>query len=78
MTYLTVPIAARDLAQAKTQVRKALAVGAEMLELRADYIAGLTVESFGAVLAQTRALTGPKVPLIVTCRDPREGGCVRA
>jgi 3-dehydroquinate dehydratase/shikimate dehydrogenase len=74
MTYLTVPIAARDLPQAKALIGRALAAGAEMLELRTDYLANLTVESFGAMLAETRALTGPDVPVIVTCRDLQEGG----
>lgn len=76
MTYLAVPISAKDPAQAAGQVRRAVTGGAEMLELRMDYLDGLTVDLAREVLRQTRALAGEAVPLIVTCRDEREGGAV--
>ncbi|MBN2584293.1 MAG: type I 3-dehydroquinate dehydratase, partial [Planctomycetes bacterium] len=76
MTYLAVPISAENAAQAAEQVRRAVASGAEMLELRTDYLEGLTADLAKQVLRQTRALAGEAVPLIVTCRDAREGGAV--
>lgn len=75
MTYLTVPIAAENLEQAKQQIKTALVAGAEMLELRTDYLENLSValvkELIG--LAQTTA-SGRKIHLIVTCRDQQQGG----
>ncbi|HPC96983.1 MAG TPA: type I 3-dehydroquinate dehydratase [Sedimentisphaerales bacterium] len=76
MTYLAVPISARNAAQAAEQVRRAVAGGAEMLELRMDYLEGITVDLAGEVVRQTRALAGTAMPLIVTCRDTREGGAI--
>jgi 3-dehydroquinate dehydratase/shikimate dehydrogenase len=72
MTYLTVPISAKTPAQAYERAARAVDAGAEMLELRMDYLEGLTAEMAGRLLAEIRAAVG--VPLIVTCRDKREGG----
>ena len=44
MTYLAVPIAAENLDQAKQQIKTAKAAGAEMLELRTDYLENLPFE----------------------------------
>lgn len=74
MTYLAVPISAKDLTQANDQIGSAVAGGAEMLELRTDYLARLTADLACALLAEARVVAGPSVPVIVTCRDPREGG----
>ena len=41
MTHLTVPIAAKDFDQAAKQIKAAIAAGAEMLELRTDYLENL-------------------------------------
>lgn len=68
-TYLTVPISAKDVTQAGEQIARAVAGGAEMLELRTDYLEDLSVELVEALLSQTG-----EVPVIVTCRDSREGG----
>jgi len=68
-TYLAVPISAKNVAQAAEQIARAVAGGAEMLELRTDYLEDLSVESVKALLSQTGEL-----PVIVTCRDKREGG----
>lgn len=75
MTYLAVPISAKNAAQAAEQVRRAAAGGAEMLELRTDYLEGLTADLARQILGQTRALAGA-VPVIVTCRDTCEGGAI--
>ncbi len=76
MTYLAVPISAKNAAQAAEQVRRAVAGGAEMLELRTDYLEGLTADLVKAVVRQSRVVAGESVGLIVTCRDAREGGAV--
>jgi len=73
-TYLAVPISAQDLDLAKRQASEAVAAGAEMLELRTDYLDDLKPDSVVALIAAIRN-TGPRrVPVLVTCRDPREGG----
>jgi len=74
MTYLIVPIAAPDLERAGQQVKAALAAGAEMLELRTDYIENLSVDLVKDLIAQTRAAMRRPIPIIVTCRDKRQGG----
>ena len=43
-TKLAVPIAAKDLEKARQQVKAAISTGAELLELRTDYLEGLSVE----------------------------------
>jgi len=73
MTYLAVPIAAADFEQAKRQIKAALRAGAEMLELRSDYLENLNpilVEKLIAEIKRTR----PLPPVIVTCRDYQQGG----
>ncbi len=74
MTYLAVPIAAENLEQADRQVSLALSCGAEMLELRTDYLKDLNVSLVGKLIGQVKADAGRKVPLIVTCRDQQQGG----
>jgi 3-dehydroquinate dehydratase type I len=71
-TYLAVPISAQDSAQAKEQVARAVAGGAEMLELRADYLNDLAPAMVKQLLADVKTLND--LPVIVTCRDRREGG----
>ena len=74
MTYLTVPIAAANLSQASQQVRTALTAGAEMLELRTDYLENLSVELVRRLISEVRNAGGWQVPIIVTCRDKKQGG----
>ena len=74
MTYLAVPIAASNLDGARHQIRMALAAGAEILELRTDYLENLTVDLVKDLIAETRNATEQSVPLIVTCRDQKQGG----
>lgn len=76
MTYLTVPIAAKSLDQAKQQIKAAKAAGAEMLELRVDYLKNLRVDLVKSLVAYVKAGRGRKVPVIVTCRDIRQGGAI--
>jgi len=74
MTYLTVPISARDFDTAKRQVSGAVAAGAEMLELRMDFLETLEAGSVTALIAEVRDAGGGRIPVIVTCRDRKEGG----
>ena len=75
MTYLAVPISAKNPAQAKEQINKAVTSGAELLELRMDYLENLSVGLLRALIEEVRK-SSPAVPVIVTCRDKREGGTI--
>lgn len=74
MTHLAIPISAEDLDRAKRQVREAVAAGAEILELRTDYLNPLTADSVGVLIAEARGAGRGRTPAIVTCRDSKEGG----
>jgi 3-dehydroquinate dehydratase/shikimate dehydrogenase len=74
MTYLTVPISAESLDGAARQAREAAAGGAQMLELRTDYLRDLAVEAVKGLIGMVRGLHPEPLPIIVTCRDPRQGG----
>jgi 3-dehydroquinate dehydratase/shikimate dehydrogenase len=72
-TKLIVPIPVKNPEQAKWQVTAAKAAGAEMLELRIDYIENLSVELVGKLIAEVKEGDKP-LPVVVTCRDERQGG----
>jgi len=76
MTYLAVPIAAKNLDQAKRQIKAARAAGAEMLELRTDYLESLTANLVKNLIAEAKTTKVPELPIIVTCRDKRQGGAI--
>jgi len=76
MTYLAVPIAAKDLAQAKKQIKAARAGGAEMLELRTDYLENLSVDLVKSLIAEAGNAAKQSLPVIVTCRDEKQGGAI--
>jgi len=76
MTYLAVPIAAKNLNEAEEQIKAAAAGGAELLELRTDYLVHLSVELALQVIGLARQLA-PALPIIVTCRDYHQGGALR-
>jgi 3-dehydroquinate dehydratase/shikimate dehydrogenase len=76
MTYLAVPIAAKTLQEAEEQIQAAVAAGAELLELRTDYLVHLSVELVLKVIDAARQLA-PGLPIIVTCRDYQQGGTLR-
>jgi len=76
MTYLAVPIAAQNLEQAQQQTKAALAAGAEMLELRTDYLENLSVDLARDLIAAVKSIAGKRLPVIVTCRDSRQGGAI--
>jgi 3-dehydroquinate dehydratase/shikimate dehydrogenase len=71
MTYLTIPIAANTVEQAKSLIAAASAAGAEMLELRTDYLEDLTTGAVEMLIAEVKARN---LPMIVTCRDKKQGG----
>jgi 3-dehydroquinate dehydratase/shikimate dehydrogenase len=74
MTYLAVPISAQSTDQAGRQIAHAVSAGAEMLELRTDYLDRLDTDSVSALIAAAKGSIPASVPVIATCRDPREGG----
>jgi 3-dehydroquinate dehydratase/shikimate dehydrogenase len=74
MTYLAVPISADSVEAAGRQIDIALAAGAQMLELRTDYLSQLSGDSVTSLIARARQSSDARVPVIVTCRDPNEGG----
>jgi 3-dehydroquinate dehydratase/shikimate dehydrogenase len=76
MTYLTVPISAKDLNQAQEQIKVAEAFGAEMLEFRMDYLEGLSVELAQKLIDDYKGKSKNKLSFIVTCRDVRQGGAI--
>jgi 3-dehydroquinate dehydratase/shikimate dehydrogenase len=60
--------------RARRQIAEAVSAGAEMLELRTDYLDRPDKDSVAALIAAARGSIPASVPVIVTCRDPREGG----
>jgi len=74
-TKLTVPIAAGTIQQAKKQIKAAKAAGAEILELRTDYLDNISINLIRKLIGQAKAAV-PKIPIIVTCRDKKEGGAL--
>ncbi len=73
-TKLIVPIAAKDLDTARQQVTAALGTGAEMLELRTDYLENLSVDLVKNLIAFVKSDSDKRLPISVTCRDKRQGG----
>jgi len=75
-TRLAVPIAAKDLDTAKRQVKAATAAGAEVLELRTDYLEYLSVDMVRNLIDFVKSGSDKRPPVIVTCRDKRQGGVI--
>ncbi len=74
MTYLAVPIAVKNADEAIAQINLAQNCGAEMLELRTDYIENLSADLVVKLIGQIKQSTQKSLPIIVTCRDAQEGG----
>jgi len=70
MTLLIVPITAPTLEQARADLLRARELGADMVELRLDHMAGLANEDFRTL----RKLVGDALPILATPRAPEEGG----
>jgi 3-dehydroquinate dehydratase/shikimate dehydrogenase len=71
MTYLAVPISGKDIQSCKEQMQAACKAGAEMFELRTDYIEALDTEKLAELIACAKQTS---LPIIVTCRDAAQGG----
>jgi len=71
MAYLAVAISGEDPAQMCGQIISATAGGAEMLELRLDYLADLDADLMREVLSCAKETD---LPVIATCRDKAQGG----
>jgi len=71
MTYLAVPIAGKNLQDCKEQITAAVKAGAEMLELRTDYINALNTDKLKELVESAKKTA---LPIIITSRDPIEGG----
>jgi 3-dehydroquinate dehydratase/shikimate dehydrogenase len=76
MTYLAVPIAAKNIENAARQIKAARAAGAEMLELRTDYLENLTVDLAKKLIDDLKSTSRKPLPIIATCRDTRQGGAI--
>ncbi len=72
-TKLAVPISAKGVGGAKRQIEFAISAGAEVIELRVDYLEKLTAESVGELVGDVKSFRRD-MPVIVTCRDKRQGG----
>ncbi|MHC4623618.1 MAG: type I 3-dehydroquinate dehydratase, partial [Planctomycetota bacterium] len=75
-TKLIVPIAARKLEDARAQIKAAVAAGADMVELRVDYLKNLNSALVEGLMGQTRKAAGQAVAIVVTCRDKQQGGVI--
>ena len=71
MTYLAIPITAKNIQELQSQCKLAKDCGAEIIELRTDHFEGLSAGLLDNILDAARVF---KLPLIVTCRDAAEGG----
>ncbi len=71
MTLLAVPITHARVENALGAIESASRQGADLLELRTDYLESPSVEGIAHLISAGKQ-TGKLV--LVTCRDPREGG----
>ena len=71
MSYLAVSISGKDVQQACEQMKRAAKAGAQILELRVDYLEGLDA---GLLKKVVKSGKETHLPIIVTCRDKAEGG----
>jgi len=75
-TKLAVPIAASNTDEAGEQIKSAQAAGADILELRTDYLENLNVDLVKNLIAGVKNAGEKKLPIIVTCRDKQQGGAI--
>ncbi|MBN2270572.1 MAG: type I 3-dehydroquinate dehydratase, partial [Sedimentisphaerales bacterium] len=76
MAYLAVPISATNPDQASDRIGAAIAGGAQVIELRADYIENLDVKVVKKLVSTVKNQFSGVAPIIVTCRDKRQGGAI--
>jgi len=75
-TKLAIPIAAPDLNSAQEQIKKAFRAGAEIIELRIDYLEQLDINAVETLISNAKSLRNSGIPTIVTCRDKKQGGVI--
>ncbi|MHC5076494.1 MAG: type I 3-dehydroquinate dehydratase, partial [Planctomycetota bacterium] len=73
-TKLAIPISAQTLDTAKQQIEVAKQAGADIIELRTDYLGGLNTSMVKQLIAVVKS--SGKSSVLVTCRDINEGGAV--
>lgn len=76
MTKLALAISGRNFKEAAEQIEKVIAAGAEIIELRLDYLEQLDKELAEKLTIYTRGCANGAAPLIATCRDKRQGGAI--
>ncbi|MBN9390538.1 MAG: type I 3-dehydroquinate dehydratase [Chloroflexi bacterium] len=69
---ICVPLVAADFAEARAQVVRLAAKEPDFIEVRLDYLAGLTTETTGELFSALKDLC--PVPLLATFRRQEEGG----
>ncbi len=71
MTYLAVPICAKDQQEVSKAIEQVRTAGAELLELRLDFLATPTPETIRQLVTEAEK---SNLPIIATCRPAWEGG----
>lgn len=71
MAYLTIPISESTEEKFIEAIKAAAAKKPDILELRTDCIHNLNYSTLENLISTTKKLS---LPVIVTCRDPKEGG----
>ncbi|MBN2136775.1 MAG: shikimate dehydrogenase [Sedimentisphaerales bacterium] len=74
---MAVPISAPNADLAADQIDAAVDAGAEILEFRIDYLEGLTPEKVVEILKHAQNGPAETLPIIVTCRDKKQGGAIQ-
>jgi 3-dehydroquinate dehydratase/shikimate dehydrogenase len=73
-TKVAVPINATTAQGVLDQVALGLDAGADVLEWRSDFLQDVSVNLAGRVITEIQTKIGSRAELLVTCRDPEEGG----
>ncbi|MHC4758173.1 MAG: type I 3-dehydroquinate dehydratase, partial [Planctomycetota bacterium] len=71
-TKLAIPVSADTIEKAQQQIDVAVKIGADIIELRTDYLKDLDASMVIELVNTAKSLNGPAV--LVTCRDSKEGG----
>jgi 3-dehydroquinate dehydratase/shikimate dehydrogenase len=69
---LAIPVSANTIETATRQIDSAKQAGAEIIELRMDYLKDLNVSQVKQLIKETKRSSQSAV--LITCRDSREGG----